>query len=162
MIADSHPAFDLNRSRTGDFEQTGVMLILRSASLTEALNTCGDRSAFCDAARRVKSIVGMPQHLNSVTAIEDDKRTMRDDCEHLLQQRAYAIWESEGRPHGRDREHWEQAEREQAADRAPGIPSAPESTPVKKPRKRTAPKLSASTARTGKKKAAAASIDAGL
>jgi hypothetical protein len=29
--------------------------------------------------------------------------------EALIAQRAFAIWEREGRPHGRDREHWSQA-----------------------------------------------------
>jgi hypothetical protein len=29
--------------------------------------------------------------------------------EALIAQRAYAIWEKQGRPHGRDREHWSQA-----------------------------------------------------
>jgi len=29
-----------------------------------------------------------------------------------IRQRAYAIWESEGRPHGRAQEHWAAAERE--------------------------------------------------
>ena len=27
----------------------------------------------------------------------------------LIARRAYEIWEAEGRPHGRDREHWEAA-----------------------------------------------------
>jgi hypothetical protein len=34
------------------------------------------------------------------------------DREQLLRERAYAIWEREGRPHGRDRDHWFAAERE--------------------------------------------------
>ncbi len=29
-----------------------------------------------------------------------------------IARRAYEIWEAEGRPHGRDREHWEAAARE--------------------------------------------------
>lgn len=29
-----------------------------------------------------------------------------------VQQRAYQIWESEGRPDGREEEHWQRAERE--------------------------------------------------
>jgi hypothetical protein len=37
------------------------------------------------------------------------------DREQLLRERAYAIWEREGRPHGRDRDHWFAAERELAA-----------------------------------------------
>lgn len=35
-----------------------------------------------------------------------------DDRERRVRDRAYEIWESEGRPSGREREHWEQAERE--------------------------------------------------
>ena len=31
------------------------------------------------------------------------------DHEHRIRQRAYALWEHEGRPEGRDRHHWEQA-----------------------------------------------------
>lgn len=37
-----------------------------------------------------------------------------DDREELIRQRAYAIWESEGRPEGADQRHWEQASRELA------------------------------------------------
>ena len=32
-----------------------------------------------------------------------------------VRERAYRIWETEGKPHGRDLEHWLQAEREIAA-----------------------------------------------
>ena len=32
--------------------------------------------------------------------------------EHLVRSRAYAIWESEGRPDGRDVEHWMRASQE--------------------------------------------------
>lgn len=35
-----------------------------------------------------------------------------DDKEELIRRRAYAIWESEGRPTGEDKRHWEQARRE--------------------------------------------------
>jgi hypothetical protein len=45
---------------------------------------------------------------------------MSDDREQWLQRRAYAIWEVEGCPEGRDREHWDQAERELSAARAAG------------------------------------------
>jgi len=30
----------------------------------------------------------------------------------LIRERAYAIWEREGRPEGRERQHWERAARE--------------------------------------------------
>lgn len=41
--------------------------------------------------------------------------TVNDD-ERLewISKRAYSLWEAEGRPHGKDREHWEQAARERA------------------------------------------------
>lgn len=35
-----------------------------------------------------------------------------DHREEQLRQRAYDIWQAEGEPHGRDRDHWELAERE--------------------------------------------------
>ncbi len=41
-----------------------------------------------------------------------------DDVERLIQQRAYELWENEGRPQGREQEHWQQAEREIAGRRA--------------------------------------------
>ena len=34
--------------------------------------------------------------------------------------RAYEIWQASGRPHGRDRDHWFQAERELRVSRGPG------------------------------------------
>lgn len=35
-----------------------------------------------------------------------------DYRERCIQERAYQIWEEQGRPQGRDDEHWRQAERE--------------------------------------------------
>jgi hypothetical protein len=43
-----------------------------------------------------------------------------DDLKQLVQQRAYELWEREGRPHGRDQAHWQQAEREIAGRGAAG------------------------------------------
>lgn len=40
--------------------------------------------------------------------------------EDLIRQRAYEIWESQGRPLGFEKQHWEQAERE-LLDAAPEI-----------------------------------------
>ena len=40
------------------------------------------------------------------------RRKASDDREKRVRDRAYEIWESEGRPAGRESEHWEQAERE--------------------------------------------------
>ena len=64
--------------------------------------------------------------------------------------RAYQLWEAEGRPQGRDQDHWRRAEAEVAATRANATPTvtakpvAPPPAPVKKPtlfrgRKPTAP-----------------------
>ena len=46
----------------------------------------------------------------------------------LIRERAYAIWEREGRPEGRERQHWEQAAREVLA--AGGAPK-PSPKPAK-------------------------------
>ena len=37
---------------------------------------------------------------------------MGADRNDLIRQRAYAIWEQEGRPHGKDEEHWRRASEE--------------------------------------------------
>lgn len=81
---------------------------------------------------------------------------MREDREDRLRQRAYTIWESEGRPDGREGEHWAQAERELAAQpmAAEHPAAAAETGAVKKPRKRTATSPASSTTRRGKGKAA--------
>lgn len=44
---------------------------------------------------------------------------MSQDRDHLIRERAYAIWQAEGTPAGRDQDHWERAEREVAEDSAP-------------------------------------------
>jgi hypothetical protein len=42
------------------------------------------------------------------------------DHEEQIKARAYQIWEEEGRPEGRDREHWDQATREIMGDAGTG------------------------------------------
>lgn len=37
---------------------------------------------------------------------------MLEDREHAIRERAYAIWERDGRPEGRSLDHWAQAEAE--------------------------------------------------
>lgn len=37
-----------------------------------------------------------------------------DERQEWISKRAYGLWEAEGCPHGKDREHWEQAARERA------------------------------------------------
>jgi len=85
---------------------------------------------------------------------------MSDDREQLLQQRAYAIWETEGYPDGRDRAHWEQAERELSAAQAPeeiassaGGRAEPVAESTGKTRRRNAAKPSAPSGTSRRKKA---------
>ncbi|MCJ8520146.1 sRNA-binding protein [Pseudorhizobium tarimense] len=40
---------------------------------------------------------------------------MADTEDEWIKKRAYALWEEEGKPHGKDAEHWEQARREYSA-----------------------------------------------
>jgi len=39
---------------------------------------------------------------------------MHSDRDARIRQRAYEIWEAEGRPHGKEHEHWRRAEQEVA------------------------------------------------
>tara|TARA_R110002020_G_scaffold50864_5_gene144178 strand:- start:3949 stop:4317 length:369 start_codon:yes stop_codon:yes gene_type:complete len=41
--------------------------------------------------------------------------SMAEHEDEWIRQRAYALWEQEGRPSGRDAEHWEQARQEHGA-----------------------------------------------
>jgi hypothetical protein len=47
---------------------------------------------------------------------------MQSDRETRIRDRAQAIWEEEGRPEGRDREHWERAAAEVDAEEGGGVP----------------------------------------
>lgn len=59
------------------------------------------------------------------------------DVERRIRDRAYAIWLEEGRPHGRESDHWLQAERAILAE-AVAVPNhAPVVAVVKAPRKTT-------------------------
>ena len=82
------------------------------------------------------------------------------DREQWVQQRAYALWETEGRPDGRDRAHWEQAERELSTAEAPAQTVLDAAEPVaespvvesKGKTRRTAAKPAAATASSRRKK----------
>lgn len=39
---------------------------------------------------------------------------MNDERQEWISKRAYALWEADGRPDGKDHQHWEQAARERA------------------------------------------------
>jgi hypothetical protein len=43
---------------------------------------------------------------------------MADEHERRIRERAHAIWEEEGRPDGREQQHWREAERQLAAEAA--------------------------------------------
>ncbi len=51
-----------------------------------------------------------------------------DNRQEQLRARAYDIWQAEGEPHGRDREHWEMAERELTRHNADVKAPEPKST----------------------------------
>ena len=68
--------------------------------------------------------------------------------ETWIRERAYSIWELEGRPEGRERQHWEQAMREVMAR---GRGSSAEAAPAKsaaKPAARAAKPKSGRSRRT--------------
>ena len=66
---------------------------------------------------------------------------MSDNKEQRIRERAHAIWQAEGQVHGRDKEHWERATRELAADEPAGAPAVAGEAPVtsvKRPRRKGA------------------------
>jgi Protein of unknown function (DUF2934) len=48
----------------------------------------------------------------TVAAIPAASRGRQEDLHERVRRRAYELWESEGRPAGREHDHWFQAERE--------------------------------------------------
>jgi hypothetical protein len=73
---------------------------------------------------------------------------MADDRDQRIRERAYAIWERQGRPEGRHDEHWSQAAEEVdgesgAEDRASPQPSDGASSSSKRPPAKGAPRKSA-------------------
>jgi hypothetical protein len=66
--------------------------------------------------------------------IPDSKTEATPDLHARIRDRAYQLWVEEGRPHGRDQEHWERARRlieeeEQGARSAPAPPGWPSTEP---------------------------------
>jgi len=53
------------------------------------------------------------------------------DTHGRIRTRAYSIWEAEGRPHGRDLDHWLQAEMESRQPARRAAPAARAKTPAK-------------------------------
>jgi hypothetical protein len=63
---------------------------------------------------------------------------MLDAREERIRTKAHALWEADGRPEGRDREHWEQAarlvaEEEQREAKAETDPAAKDAGPTNDP-----------------------------
>lgn len=81
---------------------------------------------------------------------------MTDDRQHRIRQRAHAIWESHGRPHGHDRDHWDQATREIDAEDAAAKKKTPaRAAAVSKPKAPAKPKAFAKAKAPAAKKPAA-------
>lgn len=94
---------------------------------------------------------------------------METDVQQRIRERAYAIWLEEGCPHGRDSDHWLQAEQDITAsltETAPvALATAAEAVPASAPKpKRTTPSTTTAPKKTPAKKApakkAAAAVDA--
>ena len=70
-------------------------------------------------AGQAKASNGKPSGAKTATASRKPATSVRqqDDLERRIQQRAYELWESEGRPHGREHAHWQQAQNEIAKAR---------------------------------------------
>lgn len=82
--------------------------------------------------------------------------TARRPESERVAERAYSIWEEEGRPHGRDHAHWHRAESELAEPTGGGAPNSADeapSAPARKParaRKAVAAAGASSTVEPGK------------
>ncbi len=77
---------------------------------------------------------------------------MQADTDARIRQRAYEIWLREGRPHGRDKDHWAMAKREIAAESDQPQPGgATKSAGTKQPaRKKAAPAATTQAMAEGK------------
>jgi Protein of unknown function (DUF2934) len=59
---------------------------------------------------------------------------MNPAVEERIRTRAYELWEAEGRPGGREVEHWLQAAQEVAAEDGGGVGETPAPAPVRRTR----------------------------
>jgi hypothetical protein len=78
---------------------------------------------------------------------------MNEERTRRIQDRAHALWEQEGRSHGRDAEHWSQAEREIAAEddaQASGMTGPSTERRARKPKSVTGEAKKASKTRQGR------------
>ena len=59
---------------------------------------------------------------------------MSEPSDQAIRERAYTIWEREGRPHGRERDHWLQAVWELSGEAARAAALSSPARPAAKPR----------------------------
>jgi hypothetical protein len=82
----------------------------KPAARAEAMaGQAADRPAPTTATKTTAAKAAPP-----IAARQPAGRRPSDDLERRIQQRAYELWENEGRPQGREQDHWQQAEREVA------------------------------------------------
>ena len=67
-----------------------------------------------EAARKAKAPTATKTVSRTLAAASAVFRGRQDDLQERVRRRAYELWESEGRPAGREHDHWLQAEREVA------------------------------------------------
>jgi hypothetical protein len=77
----------------------------------------GRSQARSAAASRAKATVAKPAR-RAAAGKPPSRGRYEDDMYQRIQRRAYELWESEGRPAGRDEANWLQAESEIARARA--------------------------------------------
>ncbi|MBW4329278.1 DUF2934 domain-containing protein [Stakelama sp. CBK3Z-3] len=76
--------------------------------------------------------------------------TQGDELEQRIRDRAYAIWQEEGEPHGRSEEHWAKARAEFENAVAKGAKSPPKSRAPEAPAKPVKAKSAHKKAATSK------------
>jgi hypothetical protein len=62
-----------------------------------------------EASRSTAASMQQPDPMVDAANASDERQPAR---EQVIRERAYAIWEEEGRPDGRDLDHWRRAEQE--------------------------------------------------
>lgn len=87
---------------------------------------------------------------------------MMEDRTRRIEERAHSLWEMEGRPHGRDAQHWQQAEREIDAEDAAraSLTSADTATKGRKPKPKAAATKAIKTAQASQGPEAGPTVDA--
>jgi hypothetical protein len=74
-----------------------------------------------DAAKRAGRKTAAPPGTAPAAARQTSAKRRDDSVHERIQRRAYELWESEGRPTGREHANWLQAEREIARVRSPRL-----------------------------------------